>query len=220
MTAKPETTGSFRVARASAVVVQRVAAADADWFLEWQRGMATAAEGYDGYQGTDVFPPNDERGDEWVVALHFADDALLQKWLESPARAGRIDELRARVGDFAIQRLSGGFGPWFSGLSKAADAPPAWRMAFTVLFALYPTVMVLSLFPGPRLSPLGFPLSMLVSNALSVVILQWVVMPLVMKLVAPWINAKSEQRGLVLGGAVAIVAALTVFLFVFRSITG
>ena len=125
-----------RVSSASAVVVQRVPAAGAEWFLEWQRGITAAAEGFAGYRGTDVYPPADSQRDEWVVVIHFDDEKSLQQWLGSPVRAQWVEQLRARVGDFELQALPGGFGPWFASLPRRpATVPPPWKMALTVLLA-------------------------------------------------------------------------------------
>ena len=41
------------------------------------------------------------------------DEKTLGQWLDSPARAEWVQKLRARLGDFELQKLPGGFGPWF-----------------------------------------------------------------------------------------------------------
>jgi antibiotic biosynthesis monooxygenase (ABM) superfamily enzyme len=199
-----------RVSRASAVVVQRIPAARADWFLEWQRGVTAAAEGFPGYRGTDVYPPAGPQRDEWVVIVHFADEESLRAWLDSPVRAEWIEKLRAECGGFELQALAGGFGPWFADRLRGADAaPPSWKMAFTVLLGLYPTVMLLTVFPGRYTHPLGFAFAMLASNALSVCLLQWVVMPVINVLLAPWLRANTaRQRALSAGGVVLILVLL------------
>lgn len=212
-----------RVSRASAVVVQRVPAASADWFMEWQRGVSGAAEGFDGYRGTDVYPPADGQRDEWVVVIHFDDEKSLQEWLGSSVRAQWVEKLRAQVGDFELKALPGGFGPWFSGLAHGSEEtpPPSWKMALTVLLGLYPTVMVLTLFPGPYTEPLGLALAMLIGNALSVSILQWAVMPVLNIPLAPWFKANSDkQRALSVGGLFLILGLLVVMALLFRQVTG
>ncbi len=78
-----------RVSQASAVVVQRVPAASADWFMQWQRGVSTAAEIFGGYRGTEVYPPRDDQRNEWVVVIHFDGEKSLREWLDSPVRKRR-----------------------------------------------------------------------------------------------------------------------------------
>jgi uncharacterized protein len=212
-----------RASRASAVVVQRVPAALADRFMEWQRGVTGAAEVFAGYQDTDVYPPGDGEQNEWVVVIHFDDEKSLQGWLDSSVRAQWVEKLRAQVGEFELKALPGGFGPWFAGQTEGKDRtpPPAWKMALTVLLGLYPTVMVLTLFPGPYLQPMGLALAMLISNALSVSILQWAVMPALNPVLAPWLNANSEkQRGFSVGGLFLIVVLLAGLALLFRRVTG
>jgi len=212
-----------RVSRASAVVVQRVPATSTDWFMEWQRGVAAAAELFSGYRGTDVYPPTDSRRDEWVVVIHFDDEKLLKEWLDSPVRAQWVEKLEAQVGDFELKALSGGFGAWFTSLGQSCTgaAPPSWKMALAVLLGLYPTVMVLTLFPGPYTHPLGLAVSMLVGNALSVSILQWAVMPVLNIVLGTWLKANSEQqRTYSLAGLLVIIVLLLVLAFLFRRVTG
>lgn len=212
-----------RASRASAVVVQRVPAASADWFMEWQRGVTVAAEGFAGYRGTDVYPPADNLRDEWVVVIHFDDEKSLQKWLDSSLRAQWVEKLQAQVGDFELKALPGGFGPWFAGLAHGQEgAPtPSWKMALVVLLGLYPTVMLLTIFPGPYTEPLGLALAMLIGNALSVSILQWCVMPALNIVLAPWLKANSDrQRALSVGGLLLILVLLAGLVLLFRRVTG
>lgn len=212
-----------RASRASAVVVQRVPVAKADWFIEWQQGVTGAAEEFAGFRGIDVYPPGDGQCDEWVVVVHFADEASLQGWLKSSIRTQWVKKLQEQVGDCELKALPGGFGPWFAGLGRGRKETllSKWKMALTVLLGLYPTVMLLTLFPGPYMQPLGLAFAMLVGNALSVCILQWAVMPMLNVLVAPWLKADSDkQKAQLAGGAIVILAALGGMAVLFRQITG
>jgi antibiotic biosynthesis monooxygenase (ABM) superfamily enzyme len=212
----------LRVSRASAVVVQRVPPAAADWFMEWQRGISAAAETFAGYQATDVFPATEGHGDEWVAVIHFADDKSLQQWLGSEQRAQWVEKLRGKLGDFTLKTLPGGFGPWFAGLGRRPDdAPPSWKMGLTVLFGLYPTVMLLTIFVGPLTRDLGVAVSMLIGNALSVSILQWGLMPLLTSLLGRWLKANGKQnRALSIGGACLLLFLLVGLAVVFRLVSG
>lgn len=213
----------LRVSRASAVVVQRVPASLADWFMEWQVGVSQAAEGFAGYRGTDVYPPVDNGRNEWVVVLHFESDTLLKGWLDSSVRAQWVEKLQEQVGDFDLKAMPGGFGAWFAGLGQCstAETPPSWKMALAVLLGLYPTVMVLTLFPGPYTEPFGLAVAMLVGNALSVSLLQWAVMPVLTTVLAPWLKANSpNQKTLSVAGLFLILVLLAVLAILFRRVTG
>jgi antibiotic biosynthesis monooxygenase (ABM) superfamily enzyme len=212
----------MRVSKATAVIVHRIPAGKVDWFLDWQRGVAAAVEAFPGYRGTEVYPPPGGREGEWVVLVNFGDEASLKAWVDSPVRGQWVDRLTAAIGGFDLQVPPGGFGAWFSRCMQGkGEAPPAWKMALVVLLGLYPTVMCLSLFPGPILSPLGLAVSMLVGNALSVAILQWGVMPVLNVLSAPWMAANAPEKKtfsrIGVGVILTILASLAAF---FHSVTG
>src|SRR5262245_28839667 len=220
---KPGSSVQVRGARASSVIVHRVPPDRGEQFLELQRGITEAAKAFPGYQATEVYPPAERQQSEWVVVIHFDGPETLQRWLDSPVRAEWIGKLRNQTGDFRLKTLPTGFGAWFASLVNGSDGalPPSWKIALTVLLALYPTVMVLAIGLGPYLSPLGPAVSMLIGNALSVSILQWAVTPALRALLAPWLRAnKPNQRTFSLGGVVAILLLLGVMAALFRLATG
>ena len=91
-------------------------------------------------------------------------------------------------------------------------------MALTVLLGLYPTVMLLSIFVSPRMSSLGLAVSMLIGNALSIAILQWLVVPALSKALAPWF--KTRKTSAALGGALLVALLLAGLALLFRQVTG
>ncbi|MBI2677183.1 MAG: antibiotic biosynthesis monooxygenase [Candidatus Koribacter versatilis] len=207
-----------RDALASSVIVHRVPAASAGAFMEWQRGVTAATEAFPGYRSTDVYPAVAPKL-EWVIVVQFDSAASLQGWLDSPERAAWTAKLPKEVAAYSLKTLHSGFGPWFAGAIGGEDAPPAgWKMALTVLLGLYPTVMLLSLFVSPRMSPLGMAVSMLIGNALSIAILQWLVVPTLSKALAPWF--RTRKTAATLGGAALVVLLLAGLALLFRQVTG
>src|SRR5438445_492386 len=97
-----------RGTRASSVIVHRVPPQWVDDFMEWERGITRAAEGFPGYQTTDVYPPTDRRQQEWVIVVHFNDAPGLQRWTSSPQRAEWTGRLPAGIGDFRMKTLPAG----------------------------------------------------------------------------------------------------------------
>ncbi|HTN74064.1 MAG TPA: antibiotic biosynthesis monooxygenase [Pirellulaceae bacterium] len=211
------------IPQSSAVIVQRVPREATEQFRQWQRDVTEVAKSFAGFEGTDVYPPTAEQIDEWVTLIHFENAPTLQHWLDSPERAVWVERLRATVGDFELKRLNGGFSLWFAGIKSAAAAPPlpAWKMALTVLLGLYPTVLLLTLVVGPFTAPLGFAISMLIGNALSVALLQWVVVPCLMRVLRPWLAANaSATRGLSCAGVGLILASLLGLAAFYQALVG
>lgn len=208
-----------RVSRASSVIVHRVPPEGVERFLDWQRAVAAETARFPGYQATDIYPP-DEGQQEWVIILHFDGQASLQRWMDSPLRAEWLAKLQGIVSDYRVQALPGGFGTWFAGRLGPPDRPlpPPWKMALSVLLGLYPTVMLLSVIVGPYTKPLGQAGSMLLGNALSVSVLQWAVMPVVLKILGPWLRTGGRSDTIV--GLVLVLLALLGLLLMFRVVTG
>src|SRR5262245_45380673 len=164
---KPDSPVQVRGARASSVIVHRVPPDRTEQFLELQRGITEAAKALPGYQATEVYPPAERQQSEWVVVIHFDSPETMQRWLDSPARAEWLQKLQSAMGEFHLKTLPTGFGAWFASLvnGSVVALPPPWKIALSVLLALYPTVMVLAICLGPYLTPLGLAVSMLISNA-------------------------------------------------------
>ena len=119
----------------STVVVQRVPADRVQCFLECQRGLTQAAEGFPGYRGTELYPPADDRHQEWVAVIHFDDHESFERWLDSPVRAEWIKKLRDEIGDFQLKTLAIRFRRLVrrAGDGAGGEPPPSWKMAMTVL---------------------------------------------------------------------------------------
>ena len=209
--------------RASSVIVHRFPADHAEAFMAWLHGITDAAGRFPGYQASEVYPPGGDHDDAWVVILHFDDEATLAAWLSAPERTAWLARLPHAARDFHIRTMPAGFGSWVAGQAGDGEAGagvapvPHWKSFLLVLVALYPVVMVLTLIVSPRISGLGLPLAMLLSNILSVAILEWGVMPLLNRVLGPWLAAHGRDGRLVsLAGAALIVAALVAMALVFR----
>ncbi len=208
-----------RSGRASSVIVQRVAPESADVFMEWQHGVTADSAKFPHYQATEIYPPQGTQ-EEWVVIIHFDDAQSLQNWLDSPQRAGWVAKLPCETRDFRMQMLPSGFGGWFAGLDQQAKRLPHWKMALTVLFGLYPTVMVLSMFMLPYTQRFGTAVAILLGNAASVSFLEWLGMPVISRFLNPWLHANDKDgKVLSLIGGILIVGALGLMTFLFYLIT-
>jgi len=208
----------LRGPRASTVITQHYPADKADTFMAWQREVAALAGAYPGYQATEVYPPTGG-GDEWVIIIHFDDEAKLQAWLDAPERAAWLAKLPDEALGFRQHTMPTGFGSWVAGQTADGTPIPSWKSFLLVLLGLYPVVMLLTLVVSPRTVDLGTAFAMLVGNILSVATLQWAVMPLLNRALAPWLQAHGRDGRLVsVVGAAGIVAAVLGMAVLFRMI--
>jgi antibiotic biosynthesis monooxygenase (ABM) superfamily enzyme len=157
-------------------------------FLDWQRRINGAAAKFPGFRGAELFRPVPGVQEEWTVVYRFASPKDLDRWLDSDVEKELIreaDHFRAST----TRKFDSSFGSWFSfGRAGAAEAaPPDWKTALSVLVALYPTVVVLSLIIT-RLWYAPFWKVLLLGNILSVSLLTWVVMPVVTRALRFWLT--------------------------------
>jgi uncharacterized protein len=203
-----------RGARASTVIVRHMSPDEGEAFLDWQRGITRVMAEFPGYQTTEIYPPARSHEQEWVVVIHFDTAQHLQSWLDSPQRAGWLAKLPGKGCDYRLTTLPTGFGTWFAGLT---DGPlPHWKSALSVLFGLYPTVMVLTLLLSPHTQRFGLAVALLIGNVGSVSFLEWVGTPLLRPLLGPWLRANGkEDKARSLIGSVLILVALGAMTFLF-----
>ena len=109
---------------------------------------------------------------------------------------------------------------WFA-LNREPGAtvagPPRWKQALAVLFALYPTVMVLT-FLNPLWRNLPLPQSMLIGNFLSVSLLTYLVMPRVSRFLGFWLEAPTRDWKNEALGLSTVVIGLLLFVLIFHAL--
>jgi antibiotic biosynthesis monooxygenase (ABM) superfamily enzyme len=198
------------------VVSTRVKAGRDHEYREWQSTIDREAARFPGFMGNEVFPPVPGLQDEWVVVVRFDSTENLRRWLESDVRR-RLNAEAARLWHEArVESFSGGFPGWFTAGAPGPGQPalpPNWKQAMTVLLALYPTVMVLSFLLSPRLTSVPFSLQMFISNAVSTVLLTWLVMPLVTRALSFWLTPAGTGVGAVGLGVVLLGYAVAIAVF-------
>ena len=79
-----------------------------------------------------------------------------------------------------------GLEAWF----RSPEPPPRWKMAIATLCGVYPTSLFLSFSIGPFIQNFHPALRIFIIATCMVSMLTWVVMPLVIKIMKPWLNNK------------------------------
>jgi len=209
-----------RGARASSVIVQRIPPDCAEVFMAWQRDISAAAAKFPGYQTTEIYPPLTQQ-QEWVVIIHFDDPKSLRDWLDSPRRAEWVAKLPCEIRDYRLKMLPSGFGSWFAGLAEDGAPLPHWKMFIAVFLGLYPTVMLLTFFLTPHTARFGLAVAMLIGNAASAAFLEWLGMPVINRVLGPWLRANGKEgRGISRVGLVLILVALGAMAALFSLVKG
>jgi uncharacterized protein len=211
-------TGELPPANA-AVFLHSVAPGKETEFVAAQSDLTLSSSVFPGYEGTAVFP-SDAAG-QWMSVLRFRTPHQLSGWIRSRERQDALPRLRGGLTrDFAELPRSAPFGSTIRVEDGITRITPGWKTALLVVLCLYPTVMLLSKSLAPALNHLGVgqPLAVFVGNAISVVLLQWVLVPTASRPFRRWLDPidGAAARISVAGAAVIAVAyAALVILFAF-----
>ena len=72
--------------------------------------------------------------------------------------------------------------------------PPRWKMAIVTWMGVWPTVLLISLLISPHLLGLPMWIAIGIDTVLVVIALSWAVMPLLTKLMRPWLVKPTEDQ--------------------------
>ena len=200
---------------AAMVYAHHIVPAKVPAYLAWRRKAIAAQARYPGYLATEFYEPHGDT-DEWVDIVRYDSEKNLKRWTESDERAALLKELGTIAESVQAHRVTGLEG-WFA-INRGALTtlpPPPWKQAMAVLSALYPTVVLLSLF-GPRMQNLSMPVQVLLRNMLSVGALTWFVMPLVTRMLWRWLHPTYRTWGRDLLGASLVAGGIASLVVIFE----
>jgi antibiotic biosynthesis monooxygenase (ABM) superfamily enzyme len=188
-------------------------------YLEWRRKAIAAQAHFPGYLATEFFRPHGTFQNEWVDIVRYRSVDDLNRWMESKERQSLLKQLDPIVESMHAHPVTGLEG-WFA-LNREPGAtvsgPPRWKQALAVLFALYPTVMVLR-FLNPLWQNLSLAESMLIGNFLSVSLLTYLVMPRVSQVLGFWLEAPTRDWKNEALGLSTVAIGLFLFVLVFQAL--
>ena len=153
-------------------------------------GFALASPGH---LDIHVIRPAGSEPADYTVVDKFETAEARRVFRESPAYEAWMQRLKALTeGDPQIEEM-GGLASWFTLPDRPhAKPPPKYKMAFLTFLGVYPLATVLSRFFANLLSAWHPLLLGVVVNVAVVGMLAWVVMPLLTRLFAGWLFAKTD----------------------------
>ncbi|WP_136656702.1 antibiotic biosynthesis monooxygenase [Nitratireductor sp. XY-223] len=200
------------------VISQLVKPECTDDYIQWRKEMDRAVRPFAGFRSSETIAPVEGVQDEWVLIYRFDSTPQLEAWLNSDIRKKMLERAEPFFERVDFHRVGRGFEDWFGNASgETTDGrPPQWKMAMIILLALYPTIMLLTLFLLPQIAGWPRAYAVFVSNVCSVLFLTWVAMPAVTRLFRPWLadTGQSGRRVLILGtGTIVALYGALVALF-------
>jgi antibiotic biosynthesis monooxygenase (ABM) superfamily enzyme len=170
-----------------------------------------------GYLGSELIPPGPGADRVYSAIIRFDTPEHLDEWMNGPARKKLIESGKGIYQDFDATRVSGGFEGWFRFGQQGGlvEVPPVWKQTLSVLFGLYPTVMVLTFLVTSHIK-WALAAVLLLGNTLSTFILSYAVMPYIVNPVLQWwLKPDPERRQTIDALGVLFIAAILGILAVF-----
>ncbi|WP_241999893.1 MULTISPECIES: antibiotic biosynthesis monooxygenase [Streptomyces] len=96
---------------ATVVTSQKVRPGHADEYQRWQNRTNEAAREFDGFEGSEVYPPGAGSENEWVTVFRFSGIDYLTAWLESDRRRELLAEGRRFFEEAPTQEVLRGGSP-------------------------------------------------------------------------------------------------------------
>ncbi|MGP3923171.1 antibiotic biosynthesis monooxygenase [Streptomyces sp. 8N616] len=82
-----------------------------DEYQSWQEKTNRVVQRFDGFEGTELYPPGVGDENEWVVVFRFSHLDQLTAWLDSTARRELLDEERPLLEEEPTQEVLAGAAP-------------------------------------------------------------------------------------------------------------
>ena len=182
-----------------------------------QERMNCAAKMFNGYLRQDLsFEPNSS-GDGFhsTTRISFISLESCLAWLDSPERRKILNEAENII-DYKYNSLvePHSFNQWLE--SRQGSQASIWKINLLVWMALYPSVMILIIIGQGTLGKLPLPLNMLISNAITVGVTGWWLVPWLSRRYQNWLQNKSKRWDIIYSSSV--IGFLLLFLLLFSRI--
>lgn len=107
----PRATPGSADASATVVVSQKVRPGREDDYRRWQDRTNEVAGGFDGFEGTEQYPPSSAGSHEWVVVFRFSHLDQLTAWMGSDTRRELLEQGRELFEEAPTQEVLAGGTP-------------------------------------------------------------------------------------------------------------
>lgn len=172
------------------IISQRPYKHQVEAYEEWLKEIVPLAQSSPGHSGVNIIRPHGHT-DEYTIVLHFSSETNLRNWLESDTRRRLIEKVRPLLNTDETIDIKTGLEFWFTPPKAISKAAPPHKQFLITLSAIYPLSMLVPWLLSPVFSAAPS-LSMLfiralLTSAVIVGLMTFVIMPRYVRLVAKWL---------------------------------
>ena len=162
-------------------------------FVATLKGLLEAFDRFPGTSGSAVFRRESGEEVEFSILKRFSSRNAHDAWLASSEFARwRAEVAPATPTPEHVRRYSGMEAFFVS--SRAPDAPPRWKMAVVLFFAVLPMSLAMSRWVAPALAHLSLFTGSLITSVAMVLAMTYAVVPLLTRIFQPWLQATGPSR--------------------------
>jgi antibiotic biosynthesis monooxygenase (ABM) superfamily enzyme len=196
-----EDNNSIKHSKPVTVIVKRIAKKDKiKEFEEWLSGVSKEVSRQEGNMGIDIIKPtpniSNKSKPEYVIIFRFNTYENLDKWEKSPIRHEWLQKGRKLAeSDYDVQKMTGlefWFTPYFNDESSPMiplHPPPRYKMVIVTIPVI--SILLLTLVPQihflTEMLSIPFPIRLVIALTITVLLMTYVIMPLLTKLLKPWL---------------------------------
>ncbi len=199
-----EDDNSNKHSRPVTVIVKPIAKKDKiKEFEEWLSGISKEVSRQEGSMGIDIIRPNpnidtnNKSKLEYVIIFRFNSYDNLAKWENTPIRNEWLQKGRKLVETYPdVQKMTGlefWFTPYFKDEISSPliplQPPPRYKMVIVTIPVI--SILLLTLVPQIHflieMLAIPFPIRLVIAITITVLLMTYVIMPLLTKLLKPWL---------------------------------
>lgn len=163
-------------------------------FRKWIAKIHQVEAQFPGFRGMYVQSPSHDQGRNWITLLQFDTPENLDRWLFSEERKKVLLESKPLISSIENHRVISPFAGWFASIAKEGLLPPVWKQTMIILLVLYPIVMLELKFLPLITGDFTPSVATFISNAISVTLIAWPMMPIALKSLGWWLTPLSKQK--------------------------
>jgi uncharacterized protein len=168
-------------------VTRRVKPGHEAFYEQFLEGIVSAASGFPGYLGVEVFRPQSASAAEYRTVYRFDTPEHLRAWLDSDIHAAWLERAEPHVIGPMHTSFVTGLESWFTLPGQPGTAPPPYKMALVTWITIFPLITAIVAVTGPLLEGLPLAVRLGITTALAVPLMTWVVMPRMTRLLRRWL---------------------------------
>lgn len=161
-------------------------------YEDWSTGIHSEIKQFPGFLSVDVIRPEDSSHLEYITLLKFDSCENLKRWQDSSIIAELLEKLPdLLVGEPHAQECEG-LELWFDrpSVSRRLKEPSFWKQVIIGIVCVYPLVILLRWALSPVTEGIPWAIALLINVTILSALLTYPVMPLVTRMLRPWLYPK------------------------------